>query len=72
MRMWISVRAWRLFEGLAPRAIEALGLDPDKGVQVMLTTDQHYTSSTVVPEVKWVQQIEDAKIDPDVDCSARR
>lgn len=35
LRIWVCVKAWRLFEGLAhTTAVEALGLDPAKGVMV--------------------------------------
>lgn len=35
LRIWVCVEAWRLFEGLAhSTAVEALGLDPAKGVMV--------------------------------------
>lgn len=37
LRIWVCVEAWRLFEGLAlATAVEALGLDPLKGVMVSL------------------------------------
>lgn len=34
VRVWICVKPWRLYEGLGSRTVEALGLDPLKGVAV--------------------------------------
>lgn len=34
VRVWIGVKPWRLYEGLGSRTVEALGLDPSKGVMV--------------------------------------
>lgn len=34
VRLWICVKPWRLYEGLGSRTVEALGLDPLKGVAV--------------------------------------
>lgn len=34
IRLWVCVEHSRLFEGLATRAVEALGLDPSKDVMV--------------------------------------
>ena len=35
LRVWVCVQPWRLFEGMAhTTAVEALGLDPNKGVMV--------------------------------------
>ena len=34
VRLWVYVYPWRLYEKLSPRAVEALGLDPSKGVTV--------------------------------------
>lgn len=36
VRLWICVKPWRLYEGLGSRTIEALGLDPTKGVMVCM------------------------------------
>eukprot|EP00903_Cladosiphon_okamuranus_P021150 g19426.t1 len=57
VRLWICVKPWRLYEGLGSRTVEALGLDPERGVTVMLTTDQYYTLSSKCPEVKWLRQV---------------
>lgn len=34
------------------------GLDPHKGVEVMLKTDGHYTGSSRPPEVVWARQVD--------------
>jgi len=34
VRLWIYIHPWRLYENLSARALEALGLDPSKGVTV--------------------------------------
>ena len=34
IRLWITVKPSRLYEGLGPAAVDALGLDPTKGVMV--------------------------------------
>lgn len=34
VRLWIYIHPWRLYENLSVRAVEALGLDPSKGVTV--------------------------------------
>ncbi|CAM9297955.1 unnamed protein product, partial [Laminaria digitata] len=57
IRIWITIKPWRLYEDLGAAAVDALGLDPTKGVMVMLTTDQLYTSSNVSPKVMWVRQV---------------
>eukprot|EP00903_Cladosiphon_okamuranus_P021142 g19421.t2 len=68
LRIRIYVQPWRLFEGLSDSTMEALGLEPMKGVMVMLTTDQQYTMANQTPQVRWAKQVEpalaDAKGDP--------
>ncbi|CAM9516966.1 unnamed protein product [Ectocarpus sp. 4 AP-2014] len=68
LRLWVAVQPWRLYNHLSSRTVEALGLDPMKGVMVMLTTDQHYTLSTVRPEVKWVRQVHPDKMEGSMRC----
>ena len=36
VRLFVSILPWRLYEGLGSRTVEALGLDPTKGVQVLI------------------------------------
>lgn len=36
----------------------AAGLDPNKGIEVMLKTDGHYTASSRPPEVVWARQVD--------------
>eukprot|EP00752_Nemacystus_decipiens_P012584 g11144.t1 len=66
LRIWVCVHPWRLFEGMAhTTAVEALGLDPNRGVLVMMTTNQHYLASGERPKVKWARQVDMDKIDKD-------
>lgn len=37
IRLWVGVKPWRLYEGLGSRTVEALGLDPQKGIMVRKT-----------------------------------
>ncbi|CAN0251766.1 unnamed protein product, partial [Ectocarpus fasciculatus] len=69
VRVWIGVKPWRLYEGLGSRTVEALGLDPSKGVMVMLTTDQYYTLSSKCPGVKWLRQVAPDKMHAAAKCS---
>ncbi|CAM9621273.1 unnamed protein product, partial [Ectocarpus sp. 8 AP-2014] len=69
VRLWIGVKPWRLYEGLGSRTVEALGLDPLKGVMVMLTTDQYYTLSNKCPGVKWLRQVAPEKMHTAAKCS---
>lgn len=57
IRLWIGVTPERMFEGMNSRAVEALGLDPEKGVEVMLKTDGHYVLSREPPSVQWARQV---------------
>eukprot|EP00903_Cladosiphon_okamuranus_P021144 g19422.t2 len=69
LRIWVCVEPRRLFEGLAhTTAVEALGLDPNKGVLVMMTTNQHYLASGEHPKVKWARQVDMDKVDKDDMC----
>ncbi|CAM9719108.1 unnamed protein product [Ectocarpus sp. 4 AP-2014] len=71
IRLWVCVEHSRLFEGLATRAVEALGLDPAKDVMVMLTTDQDYTGC-VRPKVQWARQVDPVKSKADDLCPEGR
>lgn len=59
VRMYYLERDWwRRYSWRRIRVIEAdLFASVLSRWQVMLTTDQHYTLSTVRPEVKWVRQV---------------
>lgn len=43
IRIWITIKPWRLYKGLRSMTVEALGLDPKKGVQASVY------SSTATP-----------------------
>eukprot|EP00752_Nemacystus_decipiens_P012577 g11138.t1 len=65
IRLWICVTPRRLYEGLGSKAVDALGLDRNKGIMAMLTTDQYYTLSSKCPEVKWLRQVHPDKMNRD-------
>ncbi|CAN0545410.1 unnamed protein product, partial [Ectocarpus sp. 12 AP-2014] len=71
IRLWVCVEHSKLFEGLATRAVEALGLDPSKDVMVMFTTDQDYTGC-VRPKVQWARQVDPVKSKADDLCPEGR
>ncbi|CAB1098736.1 unnamed protein product [Ectocarpus sp. CCAP 1310/34] len=71
IRLWVCVEHSRLFEGLATRAVEALGLDPSKDVMVMFTTDQDYTGCRR-PKVQWARQVDPVKSKADDLCPEGR
>ncbi|CBJ27948.1 conserved unknown protein [Ectocarpus siliculosus] len=56
--LWVYIDPRRLSEGRAlGTSVETVGLDPSKGVVVMLTTDYGYTSSSKCPKVLWARQV---------------
>ncbi|CAN0322817.1 unnamed protein product, partial [Ectocarpus sp. 8 AP-2014] len=62
--LWVYIDPRRLSEGRAPgTCVETVGLDPSKGVVVMLTTDHGYTSSSKCPKVLWARQVARAAMD---------
>ncbi|CAM9604882.1 unnamed protein product [Ectocarpus sp. 4 AP-2014] len=62
--VWVYIDPRRLSEGRTPgTCVETVGLDPSKGVMVMLTTDHGYTSSSKCPKVLWARQVARAAMD---------
>ncbi|CAM9168896.1 unnamed protein product [Ectocarpus fasciculatus] len=56
--IWVYVDPRRLSEGRAPGTrVETVGLDPSKGLVVMLTTPHDYISSGKCPKVVWARQV---------------
>ncbi|CAN0468432.1 unnamed protein product, partial [Ectocarpus sp. 12 AP-2014] len=56
--VWVYVGPRRLSEGRAPgTCVKTVGLDPSKGVVVMLSTPHDYISSGKIPQVKWARQV---------------
>ncbi|CAN0533916.1 unnamed protein product, partial [Ectocarpus sp. 12 AP-2014] len=62
--VWIYVGPRRLSEGRASgTCVKTVGLDPSKGVVVMLSTPHDYMSSGKIPQVKWARQVAPAAMD---------
>ncbi|CAB1096092.1 unnamed protein product [Ectocarpus sp. CCAP 1310/34] len=62
--IWVYVGPRRLSEGRASgTCVKTVGLDPSKGVLVMLTTPHDYISSGEFPQVKWARQVAPAAMD---------
>ncbi|CAM9311371.1 unnamed protein product [Ectocarpus sp. 8 AP-2014] len=62
--VWVHVGPRRLSEGRAPgTCVKTVGLDPSKGVVVMLTTPHDYISSGKIPQVKWARQVAPTAMD---------
>lgn len=49
IRLWVTVKSWKLYEDLGPAAVDALGLDPTKGVVVSarITQKTHQLTTRV-------------------------
>eukprot|EP00752_Nemacystus_decipiens_P012582 g11143.t1 len=61
--IFIYVQPWRLFKGLPPSTMAALGQASAKGLMVMVTTDQFYTMSNKPAQVRWTRLVEPTVVD---------